>query len=299
MGFFGGALSENVALTSTQLLLNIVNSSVESCTSTTSGTQVTAIIAAGNSTITIDSLRSEQIVTINTDCLLSNSSTTCLSTQLNQQANQVAEAISAEFGLDTSQSDNISTLLDNLSETVFNTYTAQCVNTIIANQYNIVVAVGGGTVVAGTLDFDQVLQSSNDCIMSNENVVSIQNQISQAIQQQADSKTQSLLTTLLITIVVIMILVVIAIIAIPLILGAVGIGGAAVLGGSKAASSIAKSNVPPPTTQTMSTYAGKTSPAPSRGKASVPKASGVLPSAVSSGVKYAYNNPQLAAALLV
>lgn len=207
----GHSSSSNVATSTTNALMKVVNTTTQQCVSPVTQSQGLTVNATGGSIINVGAIDWSQVVTIQSNCALSNTTENNLSTSLLQTAAQQATTTNSALGLDigSQAANNITNYTTNLATAVTNAYTGQCGILVNQSQAASFSASNGSVLNVGSLNWKQTQSDVTSCIMSNSDVTTASQNLQQAVNQVAKSSISGLFFLILFIIIGVVVLAII------------------------------------------------------------------------------------------
>ncbi len=210
--------------------VSIVNSQTQKCV--TMGSQAQAIsVCTGNtqlcpngtSNVDIENVNFNQSAIYTTQCTSDINITSDIQSEISQAFQQAATAIAQQFQLSAANVDQVAKISAKIATGITNKTVQDCIQNVSQNQGITVSCSPNGSgacnVTIKQINFEQGFTPINNCILQEQNVQSVINQVTQAISQEGTAKVESIFGPLIAIIIVIIV-----------IIGAVLFGGTKALG---------------------------------------------------------------------
>lgn len=226
----GNTLSNNSVDQTLKVYNNILNQSYQQCTNTNIQSQGINISGNVGSTINVNGVTFSQNAQTFATCESTDNFLNDVTQNLEQNAEQIADAVKAGFSLTGTDAENIANLYTKLSNEISTTYSQDC--TYLNNQTQLLNIANNvdSNINVSNVNFDQSIDVINQCIAQNSSVNAIAQEIEQSLEQSAKSKSIGLLAIILGIAGVIAIILIVGVLLLVFLGGttAVGIGGAAI-----------------------------------------------------------------------
>jgi len=205
------AIAENYVSSHTQVIQNILNSTNQQCNGNCQNiSDVELCYENIEGDVEVD-IKVKQTCQIDTNCVLVATTNNCLSSALSQSVQQNAEAITKGLRAGSTESNNITYLLTQYTQQIYNIFTQSC----YAQSYNLSTVkhcVNGAEAVYFNYDVEQTSQLAIDCALESDAVSTARNEITNYISQIASSKSVGAITPAVIIAVVICVTVILAVV---------------------------------------------------------------------------------------
>jgi hypothetical protein len=213
----GASLSSNLSQEAANIMINDSINATQNCQTTVSANEVASLRQIRDSIISIDGTDFSDAVSVNTSCLMSAEAQTNITNTLDQTASQISNSISEALSLSVADSNNVASIVDNLAENIADSFQQNCVQDVFANENFSLRNIADSTVNVTNINFSDSVTAFVNCVSMSDAVMTQINNLQQATQQKATSKTESLLAPLFAIVLIIVIII-----------------GALILGGGKA-----------------------------------------------------------------
>lgn len=196
------SVDQQVKITTSDMV-NIVNSAVNSCTSSLNEKQQISLQNVAGCPITISHIDFSQIGTVNLKCVQSVNNQTKVKQALQQQVATSVKAISSALGLSSTHVNELTNLVTTLATNIYNT-SSQSVNSAISENQAIILkniygkAGANCAININMVNFKTIGKNITKSIQKNKNVTNAQSELKSALKQWTKAKSKGLLTTLLI-----------------------------------------------------------------------------------------------------
>ncbi len=211
MGNSPSAIAENYVSSHTQVVQSVLNSTNQQCYGNCHNLNNTTICLSDiEGPVEID-LTVKQSCDIDTNCVVNAQTNNCLSSALSQTVQQNAEAIAKGLGGGDTVSSNITYLLTQYTQQIYNIYTQSCMASSIQENNTTVCIAGATEGVKITENVEQTATFSIDCALQSSSVSTAENEITQYISQVATAKTTGALSPAVIIVIIICITVILAV----------------------------------------------------------------------------------------
>lgn len=191
----GGAQAKNILDNTINNALSILNQTTQTCETSLSQNQSINIQNCTN--VNISGVNFNQIGSVNISCAQSGSSSSDIATTLKNDFQQAATAINQALSLNPSSTtaENITRLMENLSTSIQNVYTNNCIPSAVQNQ-SIVAScpVNGGTATINAVNFNQTNNDIINCTQQSTSVSSIKSQVENIISQTASATVEPIIS---------------------------------------------------------------------------------------------------------
>lgn len=191
----GKTLSTNSVNQSVDVFTNIINEAYQQCTGSNVQSQIVSISGNVGSVINVNNVSFTQSAQTYSMCEQTGSFLTDIQQNISQNSDQVAKAIQSGFSIlpGTSEADNIANLTTQIATEISNTYVNDC--TFSTNQTQLLNIANNvnSNVNVDNVTFNQSMEVVNTCISQNSTVTNLSQQIAQAVDQSAKSKSIGIL----------------------------------------------------------------------------------------------------------
>lgn len=190
----GKSKTENIIDSTTNVLLNVVNQSLQSCTSPVSQQQVSSIVQGDGSVIEGSKFNFKQAVNLDTRCVSSTNTENQLNTNLERTAQQQAKSINSSLGfLDGStQAKNTTRYVTSIANSIKNAYTQECAAVVSQQQLNEIRQGNNSVIRTVDFNFDQTANAVVSCIQDNKTFNQAVTNLSEKVDQTATAENQGL-----------------------------------------------------------------------------------------------------------
>lgn len=188
-GLFSSSIANNYASEMVQSMINVSNSATQTCQIANSQIQNASISGVSGGSVTVNADWKNQLV-LNYECLQSTKFSNQLGQTINQEAKQLAKAINQQFALGEAEASNTVKLSAQLGITVSNAFTQECL-AYNSQIQNISYGTATNTTAVLNLNWENYNASSFKCVMQNQSVTNVTQQISQEISQSATATIEN------------------------------------------------------------------------------------------------------------
>lgn len=189
----GTAVSTNVSSQLISASTDIVTNTYQNCQMTSS--QVQQIAVQGCSNVTIDNNYFNQFYAVRGDCVQQISTSSATTANLQQQAQQLATALTQQFGLGIADATNVSNNSIQLINDINNSYVQNCATTISSGQQ--IKCIDSNNVEINGNTFSQTLNDTKTCMQQAVTDNQADLAIKQTISQTAKAKEANFLAGIL------------------------------------------------------------------------------------------------------
>ncbi len=186
----GLALSSNVSKQLISASTDVVTTAYQNCQVDSSQVQNIAVIDCSNVQI-LDNVF-KQSYAVRADCVQQTQTDANIQSSINQQASQLATALTQQFGLGSAAASNMSNNTIQLMTAVQNSYTQQCATKISSGQS--IKCVGSNNVEINGNIFDQTFEGTRSCMQQAVSNTQADIAIKQIISQTAKAKEANFLS---------------------------------------------------------------------------------------------------------
>jgi len=202
----GGSSSkaENLVESTTNVMIELINETLQSCTAPVSQVQQSDIIQGDGGIIEGVTLGFRQGVTVDAQCLTSTETLNQLDTDIQRTVNQEAQSITSTLGFPwgSSESNNITRYVTNLGNSVRNVYRQECAP-IVAQAQRSTIRQGDGSIIRNVdFQFEQTAESVVQCVQNAVSTTEARNVLVETIDQDAVAETTGIPTAWLIGIII-------------------------------------------------------------------------------------------------
>jgi len=172
----------------------ILNKTVQDCTTKSNNTNI--VVINDCQPVNITNVTFNNLETISTTCAQKNTSNTDIKNQIDEEMTQLAKTLTAALNAGKATSSNIINTTTDLSTTIINTYTQDCINSSNnTNEISITCSTSttnAPATISGVI-FTNYSASTLNCVQTSDDVIKITNQIKLIISQTAIAETAPLI----------------------------------------------------------------------------------------------------------
>lgn len=213
----GSSVSQEVNAKASESI-SVINSQTQDCVSTYGQTEVLTVCGSvgcsQSSSIDIEGISLGESALYTTQCSANINITDDIRAKINADFALDAKAIAQQFQLSVAEVDQVVNVASKIAVNIDNTTVQNCIQMATQNE-GLVVNCGtpaGGTgglcnIIIKQVNFSEGLTPINNCILTENNATSVINQVTQMIEAQGSSKTESIFGPLIAIIVVIIIII--------------------------------------------------------------------------------------------
>jgi len=187
----GGSSSkaENVVESTTNVMLDIVNETLQQCTTPVSQVQQSDIVQGDGGIIEGVTFGFRQGVAIDIQCVTSTETINDLDTDIQRTVTQQAEAVTSSLGLPwgSSEANNITRSITNLGTSIRNAYRQECGGIVAQTQTSSIRQGDGGIIRNVDFNFEQTSDNVINCIQNAVNVNNAKTNLLENINQEAEA----------------------------------------------------------------------------------------------------------------
>lgn len=184
------SISENYVYESINLMVESITTTTNQCTTQVNSGQF-FFINGGSSDGCKVTASGKNVVTTNLSCYATTAVMNQVSNNISQAAQQAATSIQQQFGLASfSEAINVDHSYINLSNIIQTTFYNSCI-TNISNAQVAVINCGNSTNFTADVDFSNTTNVTQDCVFKNASVTTVQNDLTQYVDQTAYSEIQN------------------------------------------------------------------------------------------------------------
>ncbi len=199
----GHAAAKNIVNDSISEIVNVINSSTQTCQTSVSQNESFSICYSKGVTVSGNFIDMNEAVIIDSACVSKNISNTTTTSAVDTSISQITKAIVSNLGLGTADAANLTTLMTNLQTSIINSYSQTCVEYIQQNE-SFSLCNDDGVVVQSNIVFENELSDNLvSCIQQDKNVNTVTESIVQLIAQKAEATVTNELGMLLLLLLVI------------------------------------------------------------------------------------------------
>lgn len=185
----GSAQSKNKSQIINNTVQQVIFQTIQSCKAPISQQQIISIQKSKN--VFISDVNMSQYASINMQCMNTAFNSTQFNTQMQNALKQTAKSQAAALNFNSASSSNVSKTINNLTQTIQNTMSQTCAQSITQQQALIVDS--SQNVVVQNVSFDQNATAYVKCLQQSQNYNNLVAELSTNIDQTASSKTTGLL----------------------------------------------------------------------------------------------------------
>lgn len=186
-----GAISSNVAESVAKQLISVTNSTLSTC-KMTSQQQQSAVITVGSGSNFSGTFNWNQQIGLRQDCVSNATTANQISQDMAQKVDQVAKAVAQQFQLSAAVSSNVTRLTSEMATAISNSFTNECSN-FGTQQQALVISTSDNTRSSVFANWNQVYDSTLNCVQKSAAVNSAQQKLQTAISQEASATVENFL----------------------------------------------------------------------------------------------------------
>lgn len=215
----GSSFTKNISKQAVTGSIEILNSTISTCSNPVSTTNSTNLNASGNSTIVYGG-NSNQSITVKSSCVATSVSRNSADFGITEQTKQTVDSISQQFSLSRSRTKSVYKTMIDVSSQITDQFNQNCVNGLTTSNTVNVNASDNSTVIA-VVNSSQTANLVANCILNSDTVSSSTSDLEVELTSAVSSKVQNFLFYLVILVIGVGVIAAIIVIAL-VIVGVIG-----------------------------------------------------------------------------
>jgi hypothetical protein len=215
----GSSFTKNISKEAVTGSIDILNSTISTCSNPVSTTNSTNLNASGNSTI-IYGGNNSQSITVTSSCVATSVSRNNADYGITEKTKQTVDSVSQQFSLSRTRTKSVYKTMIDVSSQITDEFNQNCVNGLTTSNTVNVNASDNSTVIA-VVDSSQTANLVANCILNSDTVSSSTTQLEVDLSSAVTSKVQNFLFYLVILVIGVGVIAAIIVIAL-IIVGVIG-----------------------------------------------------------------------------